>query len=67
VAYRGVSQPRRHLRAKLVKELQWRFNGFDDKMLSMYALGMSVRDVQGHLTELFGTEISPDLISPVTD
>jgi putative transposase len=52
---------------KLVKKHQRRFTGFDDKILSMYARGMSVRDIQGHLTELYGTEISPDLISHVTD
>jgi putative transposase len=52
---------------KLVKKHQRRFNGFDDKILSMYARGMSVRDIQGHLSELYGTEISPDLISHVTD
>ena len=52
---------------KLVKKHQRRFDGFDDKILSMYARGMSVRDIQGHLTELYGTDISPDLISHVTD
>jgi putative transposase len=57
----GTFEPR------LVKKHQRRFTGFDDKILSMYARGMSVRDIQGHLTELYGTEISPDLISHVTD
>ena len=52
---------------KLVKKHQRSFNGFDDKILSMYARGMSVRDIQAHLAEIYGTEISPDLISRVTD
>lgn len=43
------------------------FNGFDDKILSMYARGMSVREIQSHLRELYHTEVSPDLISTVTD
>jgi putative transposase len=52
---------------QLVKKHQRRFDGFDDKILGMYARGMSVRDIQAQLTELYGTEISPDLISTVTD
>jgi putative transposase len=52
---------------KLVKKHQRRFDGFDDKILSMYARGMTVRDIQEHLSELYGTEISPSLISAVTD
>jgi len=52
---------------KLVKKHQRTFSGFDDKILSMYARGMSVRDIQAHLAEIYGTEISPDLISRVTD
>jgi putative transposase len=40
---------------------------FDDKILSLYARGMTVREIQGHLAELYGTEVSPDLISRVTD
>jgi putative transposase len=52
---------------KLVKKHQRRFDGFDDKILSMYARGMTVRDIQAHLSELYGTEISPSLISAVTD
>jgi putative transposase len=52
---------------KLVKKHQRRFDGFDDKILSMYARGMTVRDIQGHLSEMYGTEISPSLISAVTD
>jgi len=52
---------------QLVKKHQRRFTGFDDKILSMYARGMSVRDIQAHLSEIYGTEISPTLISTVTD
>jgi putative transposase len=52
---------------QLVKKHQRRFDGFDDKILGMYARGMSVRDIQAQLTELYGTEVSPDLISTVTD
>jgi putative transposase len=44
-----------------------RLDGFDDKVLALYARGMSVRDIQGHLRELYGTEVSADLISQVTD
>jgi putative transposase len=52
---------------KLVAKGQTRFDGFDDKILSLYARGMSVREIQGHLLELYGIEVSPDLISRVTD
>jgi putative transposase len=52
---------------KLVKKHQRSFKDFDDKILSMYARGMSVRDIQAHLAEIYGTEVSPDLISRVTD
>jgi putative transposase len=52
---------------KLVKKHQTHFDGFDDKIISMYARGMTVREIQGHLKELYGTEVSPDLISRVTD
>jgi len=51
---------------QLVKKRQTRFDGFDDKILSMYARGMTVREIQGHLEELYGVEVSPDLISTVT-
>ena len=52
---------------QLVKKHQRSFKGFDDKILSMYARGMSVRDIQAHLAEIYGTEVSPDLISSVTN
>ena len=44
-----------------------RLDGFDDKIISLYARGMTVREIQGHLQELYGVEVSPDLISRVTD
>jgi putative transposase len=52
---------------KLIRKGQRRIDGMDQKILSMYARGMSVREIQGHLKELYATEISPDLISSVTD
>ena len=51
----------------MIAKGQTRFDGFDDKILSLYARGMTVREIQGHLAELYGTEVSPDLISRVTD
>jgi putative transposase len=44
-----------------------RFSGFDDKIISLYARGMTTRDIQGHLQEMYGVEVSPALISTVTD
>jgi len=44
-----------------------RLEAFDEKIISLYARGMSVREIQGHLVEIYGTEVSPDLISRVTD
>ena len=52
---------------KLIAKYQRRFPNFDDKIISMYARGMSVREIRGHLEELYGIEVSPDLISAVTD
>ena len=52
---------------KIVRKGQKRFDGFDDKIISMYARGMSVREIRGHLKEMYGVEVSPDLISRVTD
>jgi putative transposase len=51
---------------QLIGKYQRRFPGFDEKILSMYARGMSTRDIQGHLLEVYGLEVSPDLISTVT-
>jgi putative transposase len=52
---------------ELIAKGQTRFDGFDDKILSLYARGMSVREIQSHLRELYRTDVSPDLISRVTD
>src|SRR4051794_14568985 len=46
---------------------QTRFEGFDEKILSLYARGLSTREIQGHLEEMYGVEVSPTLISDVTD
>jgi hypothetical protein len=52
---------------QLIAKYQRRFPGFDDKIVSMYARGMSTREITGHLHELYGVDVSPDLISTVTD
>jgi putative transposase len=52
---------------QLVQKGQRRFRGFDEKILSMYARGMSTRDIQAHLQEIYRVEVSPELISTVTD
>jgi putative transposase len=52
---------------QLIKKGQKRFDGFDDKILSMYSRGMTTREIQGHLEEIYSIEVSPDLISTVTD
>ena len=52
---------------QIVPKHQRQFNGFDDKILSMYARGMSVRDIRAHLEEIYGVSVDPDLISRVTD
>src|SRR5918992_6076272 len=52
---------------QLIANYQQRFPGFDEKIVSMYARGMSVREIQGHLRDLYGIEVSPDLVSAVTD
>ena len=51
----------------LIAKYQRRFPGFDDKIISMYARGMSTREIAGHLRDFYGIEVSPDLISTVTD
>ena len=52
---------------QLIAKYQRRFPGFDDKIISMYARGMSTREITGHLRELYAIDVSPDLISTVTD
>src|SRR5919197_2689259 len=52
---------------QLIAKYRRRLPGFDDKVVSMYARGMSTREIQGHLRELDGIEVSPDLVSAVTE
>ena len=52
---------------KIVPKHQREFRGFDDKILSMYALGLTTRQIQDHLKEIYAVEVSPELISRVTD
>ena len=52
---------------QIVTKHQTRWSGFDEKILSLYARGMTVREIQSHLQEMYGTEVSPTLISSVTD
>ena len=52
---------------QIVKKRQTRWVGFDEKVISLYARGLTVREIQGHLAEIYGSEISPDLISKITD
>lgn len=57
----GTFEPR------LIPKHERRFAGFDDKIVSLYARGLTVREIQAHLAELYAVEVSPDLISSVTD
>ena len=52
---------------QLVKKRQRRLDGFDDKVLALYARGLSTREIEDHLEELYGVEVAPTLISNVTD
>jgi len=52
---------------QLLPKHQTRFDGFDEKILSMYARGMTTREIQGHLQQMYGVEVSPTLVSTVTD
>jgi putative transposase len=52
---------------QLIGKHERRFTGFDDKIIAMYARGMTVREIQGYLAEMYSVEVSPDLISKVTD
>ena len=51
----------------LIPKHERRFTGFDDKIVAMYARGMTVREIQGFLAEMYSVDVSPDLISSVTD
>jgi putative transposase len=52
---------------QIVPKGETRLDGFDDKIISLYARGLTVREIQGHLRELYAVDVSPDLISRVTD
>jgi putative transposase len=52
---------------QIVGKHERRFTGFDDKIIAMYARGMTVREIQGFLAEMYAVDVSPDLISRVTD
>ena len=52
---------------QIIGKHQTRFEGFDAKIISMYALGMTVRDIQSHLRDMYGVDVSAALISEVTD
>jgi putative transposase len=66
----GVEVPRDRdgsFEPQLVPKHQRQFDGFDEKIISMYARGMTVRDIRAHLEELYGVQVSPDLISRATE
>ncbi len=52
---------------RFIPKHERRFTGFDDKILALYARGMTVREIQGFLAEMYAVEVSPDLVSTVTD
>src|SRR5215208_5731297 len=52
---------------RLISKHERRFTGFDDKVVALYARGLTVREIQAFLTEMYGVDVSPDLISTVTD
>ena len=64
-----IAVPRRNgsFEPQIVAKGQTRLDGFDDRIVSLNARGLSVREIQAHLQELYGAEVSPDLISRVTD
>jgi putative transposase len=52
---------------QIVRKRQRRFEGFDEKILALYSRGLSTRDIEGHLAEIYGVKVGRDLISRVTD
>jgi putative transposase len=52
---------------KIVRKRQRRFQGFDEKILALYSRGLSTRDIEAHLEEIYGVKVGRDLISRVTD
>jgi putative transposase len=66
----GIDAPRDRqgtFEPKIVRKRQRRFEGFDEKILALYSRGMSTRDIEAHLAELYGVSVGRDLISRVTD
>ena len=66
----GIEVPRDRngdFEPKVVGKRQRRLPGFDEKVIALYSRGMTTREIQGHLHELYGVEVSPTLISAVTD
>lgn len=51
----------------IIKKKQRRFDGFDDLILSLYSRGLSTREIKAHIEEIYGVEVSPDLVSTVTE
>ena len=52
---------------QIVRKRQRRFEGFDDKIIALYSRGLSTRDIEAHLQEIYGVQVGRDLISRVTD
>ena len=66
----GIDAPRDRdgsFAPKIVRKRQRRFEGFDDKILALYSRGLSTRDIEAHLQEIYGVKVGRDLISRVTD
>src|ERR1700728_960299 len=66
----GIDTPRDRdgsFSPKIVRKRQRRFEGFDDKILALYSRGLSTRDIEAHIAEIYGVHIGRDLISRVTD
>jgi putative transposase len=66
----GIDAPRDRdgsFQPKIVRKRQRRFEGFDDKILALYSRGLSTRDIEAHLAEIYGVKVGRDLISRVTD
>ena len=66
----GIDAPRDRdgsFEPRIVRKRQRRFEGFDDKILALYSRGLSTRDIEAHLAEIYGVKVGRDLISKVTD
>ena len=66
----GIRTPRDRdgsFEPQIVRKRQRRFEGFDEKILALYARGLSTRDIEAHLREIYGASVGRDLISRVTD